>query len=239
MLTEPMRRGALRCWSRVWRVTWTRRRCCVTAGPRSIAPCLTVVRLFTARAHAAALPQRGSVSIMEPTSTGRCGMVLRLCSRPAAITTLTLRRYSSPEARGSIERSKWRDAAVGGLSEWPRRRGAVLTRPRRNCDVTTEHGATPLWIVCQNGVADAVRYCIQRGADVERVDSHGRSPLFMTCRNGHVDACRLCLDGGAEVDRSTPDGWSPVHIACFFGHPDAVRLCLERGAIQGVVTGIG
>ena len=93
-----------------------------------------------------------------------------------------------------------------------------------------QDGATPLWIACENGHADAARLLLNQGVDINRADKYGATPLLAACSKGHVDAVRLLLDEGAEVDRSTEGGQTPLFIACYNGHVDAAQLVLDKGA---------
>ena len=93
-----------------------------------------------------------------------------------------------------------------------------------------QDGATPLWITCENGHADAARLLLNQGVDINRADKYGATPLLAACSKGHVDAVRLLLDEGAEVDRSTEGGQTPLFIACYNGHVDAAHLGCRRTA---------
>ena len=113
---------------------------------------------------------------------------------------------------------------------WKRAEAEVKAASASELAGRLQDGATPLWIACENGHADAARLLLNQGVDINRADKYGATPLLAACSKGHVDAVRLLLDEGAEVDRSTEGGQTPLFIACYNGHVDAAQLVLDKGA---------
>ncbi|HEX4797627.1 MAG TPA: ankyrin repeat domain-containing protein [Humisphaera sp.] len=100
-------------------------------------------------------------------------------------------------------------------------------------------GLTALMLAAKNGYVEAVRFLIERGANVmtratDPFDRH-QTALYFAARAGHVEIMRLLLDGGADPSAhgasvlGEPTG-TPLHEATERGHAQAVRLLLERGA---------
>ena len=113
---------------------------------------------------------------------------------------------------------------------WKRAEAEVKAASASELAGRLQDGATPLWIACENGHADAARLLLNQGVDINRADKYGATPLLAACSKGHVDAVRLLLDEGAEVDRSTEGGQTPLFIACYNGHVDAAHLGCRRTA---------
>ena len=86
---------------------------------------------------------------------------------------------------------------------------------------------------CILGRMGDVRFCLDRGADVETTytnEEAGWRPLWIACNFGRAEVASLLLERGASVDAVDRDGLAPLHAACKEGHPDAARVCLGHGA---------
>ena len=57
--------------------------------------------------------------------------------------------------------------------------------------VTDFEGSTPLHAAAAAGEATAVRFCVERGADVNTADGEGRTPYYVASEQGHVEVCRV------------------------------------------------
>jgi hypothetical protein len=87
-----------------------------------------------------------------------------------------------------------------------------------------------LLCACRKGHVEVIKLLLDRGAEVDRVDSNGFTALGWACRKGHVEVIKLLLDRGAKVDRAGSDGSTALRRACHGGHVEVVKLLLEHGA---------
>jgi ankyrin repeat protein len=121
---------------------------------------------------------------------------------------------------------------------------------------TWRYSYTPLQQAVVDENVEAVKLCLQLGADVEkRVDSmhyvqvlrkNGKSvfydvpsytPLHLAVLKGNAEIVTLLLDAGADVEcRFYSEGWSPLMLAAVLGNEDMLRLLLSRGANPHAVT---
>ena len=71
---------------------------------------------------------------------------------------------------------------------------------------------TPLWIACQNGHLNAVKFLLESGADpsLSRLDN-GVSPLCIAVRNKHTNVVKQLLATG-NIDLSLQDNFGQTVI---------------------------
>ncbi|KAJ3045658.1 hypothetical protein HDV00_007784 [Rhizophlyctis rosea] len=95
---------------------------------------------------------------------------------------------------------------------------------------------TPLSHAAGSGSIGVASLLIEKGANVNLIDTAGKSPLHWAADNGHADICMLLLDHGANVDSATPNGSTPLHVATLKGHLPIVKILISNGAS---VTALG
>ena len=80
--------------------------------------------------------------------------------------------------------------------------------------------------------ADAVRFCLREGADVNARDDDNRTPLHSAVtRSGDLSVIAALLAGGADVNARDWAGLTPLHIAAGYrGKPAIVNALIEAGA---------
>ena len=61
-------------------------------------------------------------------------------------------------------------------------------------------GATPVFVACQNGYLDVVRFLIDKGAGKDTATCIGATPFNVASQNGHLDLARLLIEKGADKD---------------------------------------
>ncbi|KAJ3647020.1 hypothetical protein Zmor_024571 [Zophobas morio] len=96
--------------------------------------------------------------------------------------------------------------------------------------VTTEYGATPLWLACQNGNLKIIDYFVRSGVDINCVSTFGETPLFMASQNGHEKVVEYLATVGAEINRAQKDGATPLYVASHQGHEKVVEYLVTVGA---------
>ncbi|KAG2818434.1 hypothetical protein PC116_g15191 [Phytophthora cactorum] len=95
----------------------------------------------------------------------------------------------------------------------------------------TDTGWTPLILASWHGHLHVVRYLLERGAEVDVVDSGGSTAVRFAASEGHPDILReLTERGGADLNVADMNGWTPLLLASWGGHVDVVRYLLEHGA---------
>eukprot|EP01051_Picozoa_sp_SAG22_P023315 SAG22_NODE_5963_length_924_cov_1.562424_1_plen_252_part_10 len=112
---------------------------------------------------------------------------------------------------------------------------------------TTPTNATPLFVACKGGHAEAARVLIaamtadyvgQLQGLEGRVASPGNAidgwaALHMAAHQGHAACVAALAQGGAALDAALEDGTTAVHIATARNQPDVLRvLCLYGAAVD-------
>lgn len=131
------------------------------------------------------------------------------------------------------------EAAAFGKIE---RLRAILGRDPGQAAAFSDDGFTALHLAVFGGSEDAVRFLIERGADVD-VLSTGEiarvRPLGTAAFVRSPSLARPLLDAGADVNGHEEGGGTPLHAAAANGDEELVALLLERGADREVVNGDG
>ena len=66
--------------------------------------------------------------------------------------------------------------------------------------------ATPLMNAVQDGNVEAIKFLLQRGANVDAVDKRGFTSLHRACEMGLLDAAAVLLEHGARMDIAAGEG---------------------------------
>ena len=91
-----------------------------------------------------------------------------------------------------------------------------------------ENGWTCLMTAACNGHLDICRLLIDKGAQVEAINSIGWTPLHQAARYGYVGIVRLLCDRGADVEARDNDDRRPLHLAAYWGHISVVKELIEE-----------
>lgn len=107
-------------------------------------------------------------------------------------------------------------------------------------DTIAENGATPLFVAAQNQSYDAAALLIERGADVNYVNSKaiGATPLMIAASRNNIDLTALMLDHGAAIDKVDVNNDPAINWAAYYGYTDMVEFLVSRGASTNI-TGHG
>ena len=93
-------------------------------------------------------------------------------------------------------------------------------------------GGTPLHIAVLADQAGAVRFLIEKGADVNVRAENKRhnAPLHWAAAYGRAEAVDLLVQRGADVNARDAEGEAPLHHAAVFGRARIARALLQAGA---------
>jgi ankyrin repeat protein len=90
-----------------------------------------------------------------------------------------------------------------------------------------EGGGTFVHLIALLGLADLMKFCIDRGFDHDTKNTFGRTPLSYAAQEGHRQVVRLLLERGATIDSTDHDDRTPLMYAVTGkGHYDTHAFCL-------------
>ena len=118
---------------------------------------------------------------------------------------------------------------------------SVLELLGRGADVNWYHSVlyhSATHAAAATGHAECIRILIQRGANVNVLDSDGLTPMHDAARCGSSDSIRELHAAGGCLDARVPlgllgqydsaaagrEGLTPMNVACASGHDDCVRV---------------
>jgi len=116
------------------------------------------------------------------------------------------------------------DAVLGGLLAIALKSHSVeivqlLVATNVNIDYQGTCGETALYIAARSGREDFVKLLLNRGADVNAVETVcGWTPLFIACVQGHLSIVEHLLQAGASQETRDPSGWTARDHAAYRGH---------------------
>lgn len=99
-------------------------------------------------------------------------------------------------------------------------------------------GYVPILAAINNKSDNILKYLLQKGADVNYVDTWG-IPVYMYTAGAPqkgklqyrgIDYLKLCLDYGADINLVSKDGYNVMDYAAPWSDMDIIRLLLEKGA---------
>jgi uncharacterized protein len=90
-------------------------------------------------------------------------------------------------------------------------------------------GSTPLLFAARSGDADAARFLLEGGADVNDALPDGASALVVAAHSGHGAVGALLLDKGADPNAAAV-GYTALHAAVLRADLDLVKALLAHGA---------
>ena len=94
-------------------------------------------------------------------------------------------------------------------------------------DVNKDHGE-PLRNAAEHGNINAVKYLIQFGAKVDKVDKNNVSPLVLACKRNHLHIVEILLNYTANINIKTHQKETPLLEACQNGNLQLVNLLLSN-----------
>lgn len=87
---------------------------------------------------------------------------------------------------------------------------------------------TPLMLACDTGNAEAVRFLVENGADVNARDKRDRPVIFHAINS--IDCMRVLLDNGVDIETRVKENYTTLECAVHMNNVDAVRFLVGRGA---------
>ncbi len=81
-----------------------------------------------------------------------------------------------------------------------------------------------LGTVVEKGYLDAVKFLVDKGADVQAYDNYA---ICLAAQNGHLDMAKFLVDRGADVQAD--NNYAVLH-ASKHGHLDMVKFLIDKGA---------
>ena len=101
------------------------------------------------------------------------------------------------------------------------------------------HDETVLHFLAIEGFADAVRFLIGYGAEVNTLNEFGDSPLVDVAAVSTNEIARMLLTAGADPNGpTTPFRYCPLHNAARKGNMELVKLLLDAGASSVLGTAL-
>ena len=93
-------------------------------------------------------------------------------------------------------------------------------------NASDREGFTPLHLAAQEGASNVARVLLDRGPDVDPVNSFGNTPLFTAVFNyrGDASVIELLRDRGADPLRKNESGQTPVGLARLIANYDVGRF---------------
>lgn len=97
---------------------------------------------------------------------------------------------------------------------------------------TPGSGGTALHIAVLADQTEAVRFLIEKGADVNvrAKNQKENAPLHWAVVYGRAEAVDLLVQHGADVKAKDAEGETPLHHAAFFGRVGIAKVLLQAGA---------
>jgi ankyrin repeat protein len=83
----------------------------------------------------------------------------------------------------------------------------------------------------KSDVVNVVKVLIQKGAEINAVDSNEHTPIQAAAFEGNIEIAQLLIENGADISRKSGFG-SAVSIATKRGHNEFAELLRQKGAIE-------
>jgi len=107
---------------------------------------------------------------------------------------------------------------------------ALVQKSPNSVKTTNKNDDTPLHIAADEGHFEIVRFLIEKGADVNSINSSLRNPVLLAGYKGHIEVVKFLLDNGVKFDYVDDRGYTPLRWAAVRGKKDVVELYVAHGA---------
>lgn len=98
--------------------------------------------------------------------------------------------------------------------------------------VSLDDNSTALMVAAgsKKGDVELIRWLLDAGADVAKLDNRDNLALHHAAMRGQGDVIKALVQAGSDVNAQNRQGWSPLMNACYWCQPDAAAVLLEAGA---------
>ncbi len=112
------------------------------------------------------------------------------------------------------------------------RLGEALAAQADLLNTPSWEGWMALQLAAYSGSLDAVRFLVERGADVRAASKNDRATtaLHVALLNRQSEVAKFLLERGADLEASDADGSTPLHAAVRAGTPEVNEFLIGRGA---------
>ncbi|KAN0092689.1 Ankyrin repeat-containing domain protein [Tylopilus felleus] len=107
---------------------------------------------------------------------------------------------------------------------------ALLTENPKLINEADVDGRTPLHWAASAGATEVVRYLIDQGADVTKVDGGGWAALHIAVSAGHQEVVQELIGAAADVNQKNDKGITSLHYAASKSRIEIGRYLIQRGA---------
>ena len=128
-------------------------------------------------------------------------------------------------------------AATGNSAELKRNLRQDVTL----LDAYSGDGFTPLGLACFFGHAEAVRYLLGKGPDVDKPSSneHRVNPIHSAAASGKLEIVKILAENGANLNAVQSGGYTALHAAAHNGNLEMVKYLIASGAEPDLKTSEG
>lgn len=91
-------------------------------------------------------------------------------------------------------------------------------------------GCTALHWAARFNRKDAVKYLVERGANINARNIMGMTPLHYAALRGHADMVELLIEKKAQVNVFDCQGLTPLHLAAQSGHALIIEILADSNA---------
>jgi uncharacterized protein len=139
--------------------------------------------------------------------------------------------YMLESRRGQELYIRLHDALVGvpGHPDWEKARKAINAGADIEC-VLNELSKTPLICAAIYGNVETCALLLNKGAEIDAVDSDGSTALTSAAIMGRLEVCRLLIKKGANVNAKNNYVAAPLAYAASGGRTEICRLLVSKGA---------
>eukprot|EP00961_Rhodomonas_salina_P192619 2599894-Rhodomonas_salina.1 len=78
------------------------------------------------------------------------------------------------------------------------------------------------------GSLEAVKWIVEKGADIQRAKNDGRTALIIAAEYGHEECVKYLVGVGADIYAEKDDGWTALMCAAAEGFEGTVKFLLQR-----------
>lgn len=99
-------------------------------------------------------------------------------------------------------------------------------------NITGDDDWTPVFFAARFGRIKVLRFLLESGAEVDRLDMHGFAPLHHASSNNQQEAVKVLLDKGAKINLRCRVGVTATRLAYSNGHTALENYLKSRGGMR-------